>query len=143
MKQKAQATGEVPRRRKGRKITAKTMKDTSSILEQIPEVEGVENVEMEVPVQSEFRMATPPTSPVHESIPEVNVSTPQQPPKTDEEPGSTTKNIPSPTPQGSSLGFPKVPSNHDDGPTSLDDVGYIPFFNDDKVDELAKKVAEL
>ncbi|MFS7979952.1 hypothetical protein Hanom_Chr10g00933711 [Helianthus anomalus] len=98
---------------------------------------------MEVPVQSEFRMATPPTSPIHVSIPEVNVSTPQQPPKTVEEPGSTTKKIPSPTPQGSSQGFPKVPSNLDGGPTSLDDVGYISFFNDDNVEELAKMVAEL
>ncbi|KAM0044463.1 putative transcription factor BREVIS RADIX domain-containing protein [Helianthus debilis subsp. tardiflorus] len=118
-KHKAQPTGEIPRRRKVRKTTA----------DKIPEAERVENVEMEVPVQSECRMVTPPTSPIHESIPEVNV---------------TTKKIPSPTPQGSSQGFPKVPSNLDGGPTSLDDdVGYIPFFNGDKVDELAKKVGEL
>ncbi|KAJ0752172.1 hypothetical protein HanPI659440_Chr09g0321291 [Helianthus annuus] len=58
-----------------------------------------------------------------------------------EEPGSTTKKTP--TPQDSRQGLPKVPSNLDGGPTSLDDVGYIPFFNDKKVDELAKKVAEL
>ncbi|KAJ0765543.1 putative transcription factor BREVIS RADIX domain-containing protein [Helianthus annuus] len=137
-KRKAQPTGEIPRRRKVRKTTA-------DIPEQIPEVERVENVEMEVPVQSECRMVTPPASPIHESIPEVNVTTPQQPPKTVEEPRSTTKKIPSPspTPQGSSQGFPKVPSNLDGGPTSLDDVGYIPFFNGDKVDELAKKVGEL
>ncbi|KAF5790010.1 hypothetical protein HanXRQr2_Chr09g0378021 [Helianthus annuus] len=101
---------------------------------------------MEVLVQSEFRMDTPSTSSIQESIPvqtETHVSSPQQPPKTVEEPGSTTKKIPSPTPQGSSQGFPKVPSNLDGGPTSLDDVGYIPFFNDEKVDVLAKKVAEL
>ncbi|KAJ0547851.1 putative transcription factor BREVIS RADIX domain-containing protein [Helianthus annuus] len=104
-KRKAQPTGEIPRRRKVRKTT-------TDIPEQIPEVE---NVEMEVPVQSEC-------------IPE---------------PRSTSKKIPSPTPQGSSQGFPKVPSNLDGGPTSLDDVGYIPFFNGDKVDELAKKVGEL
>ncbi|KAJ0434151.1 hypothetical protein HanOQP8_Chr17g0665041 [Helianthus annuus] len=109
----------------------------------MPEVKRVENVEMEVPVQSEFRMATPPTSPIHESIPEVHVSTPQQPLKTVEEFGSTTKKTTSPTPQGSSQGFPKVPSNLDGGPTSVNVVGYILFFNDDKVDELAKKVAKL
>ncbi|MFS7966640.1 hypothetical protein Hanom_Chr09g00776161 [Helianthus anomalus] len=58
-----------------------------------------------------------------------------------EEPGSTTKKTP--TPQDSRQGLPKVPSNLDGGRTSLYVVGYIPFFNDKKVDELAKKVAEL
>ncbi|XP_021979860.1 uncharacterized protein LOC110875981 [Helianthus annuus] len=41
MKRKAQPTGEVSRRRKVRKITAKVVKDTSGIPEQIPKVERV------------------------------------------------------------------------------------------------------
>ncbi|KAJ0610743.1 hypothetical protein HanHA300_Chr01g0007171 [Helianthus annuus] len=61
-KRKAQPTGKVARRRKARKITI-------SIPKQIPEIERVENEEVEIPVKSEFRMATPPTSPTPESIP--------------------------------------------------------------------------
>ncbi|KAJ0752171.1 hypothetical protein HanPI659440_Chr09g0321281 [Helianthus annuus] len=50
MKHKAQPMGEVPRGQKIRKTIAKVVKETSGI----PEVERVENVKMEVPVQSEF-----------------------------------------------------------------------------------------
>ncbi|KAJ0501613.1 hypothetical protein HanHA300_Chr11g0402701 [Helianthus annuus] len=136
-KHKAQPTGDVLRKQKARKIT-------TSNPEQIPEVERVENVEVEIPVQSEFRMATPPASPTPESIPvqvEVHVTTPEQPAKTVEEPRSTTKKIPTPRQEGSSSGFPKVPSNLDAAPIGLEDFG--DFFNDAKVNELSKKVAVL
>ncbi|MFS7961523.1 hypothetical protein Hanom_Chr08g00716141 [Helianthus anomalus] len=46
-----------------------------------------------------------------------------------------------PRQEGSSSGFPKVPSNRDAGPTGLEDFG--DFFNDAKVNELSKKVAGL
>ncbi|KAJ0681086.1 hypothetical protein HanPI659440_Chr16g0631761 [Helianthus annuus] len=126
-KRKAQPTSDVLKKQKPRKIT-------TSIPEQILEVETVENVEVEILVQSEFRMVTPPASPTPESIPvqeDVHVTTPEQPTKTVEELGSTIKKILTPRQEGSSSGFPKVPSNLDAGPTGLEDFG--DFFNDAKV----------
>ncbi|MFS7947960.1 hypothetical protein Hanom_Chr06g00554311 [Helianthus anomalus] len=95
---KAQPTGEMPRRRNVRKTT-------NAIPEQIPEIERVETVAMEVPDQIEFRMATPPTSSIQESTlvqEELHITTPEQPPKTVEEPGSTTNKITTPRQEGSS-----------------------------------------
>ncbi|XP_022030859.1 glutamic acid-rich protein-like [Helianthus annuus] len=59
------------------------------------------------------------------------------------EPGSTTKKASTPKQQGSNQSFPDVPYNLDAGPTHLEDIGDIPFFNDEIVDALAKRVAEL
>ncbi|KAJ0433898.1 hypothetical protein HanPSC8_Chr17g0774321 [Helianthus annuus] len=142
MKRSAKPTGETPRKQKIRKTTSKAVKGKSG-----ESVKALEKVIVEEPVvQAEIHVPIPPVYPIQVSIPvqaEVHVSTPEQPPKTVEEPGSTTKKILTPKQEGSSQSFPKVPSNLDAGPTSLDEVGYIPFFNDDKVDELAKKVAAL
>ncbi|KAF5759316.1 hypothetical protein HanXRQr2_Chr16g0739761 [Helianthus annuus] len=126
-KRKAQPTSDVSKKQKARKIT-------TSIPEQIPEVETVKNVEVEIPVKREFRMVTPPASLTPESIQvqeDVHVTTPEQPAKIVEEPGSTIKKIPTPRKEGSSSGFPKVPSNLDAGPTGLED--FRDFFNDAKV----------
>ncbi|KAJ0800820.1 hypothetical protein HanPI659440_Chr03g0109681 [Helianthus annuus] len=67
MKRKAQLTGENPRKLKIRKTTTKAVKDTIGESVQIP-AERVESVAVEVPVQSEFRIATPPTSPIQETM---------------------------------------------------------------------------
>ncbi|KAJ0734539.1 hypothetical protein HanPI659440_Chr11g0421271 [Helianthus annuus] len=127
-KRKARPTGEVSRRKKGRK-------DTTSTLEQI---ERVESVKMEIPVQTKVRMATPPPFPILQSVPipeDVREKTPDQPPKTVEEPSSATKKPP--TPQSSSHGFPKVPSDLGSGPVGLEHFGDM--FNDGKVNALTRK----
>ncbi|MFS7962809.1 hypothetical protein Hanom_Chr08g00730851 [Helianthus anomalus] len=130
-KQKARPTGELPKRQKVRK-------DTTSIPEQIPEIERPKSFEVDIPVQSEVRMTTPPPSPTQQSIPvpEVREKTPEQPPKTVEEPSLATKKPP--TPQSSSHGFPKVPSDLGSGPIGLEDFG--DWFNDGKVNALTRKV---
>ncbi|MFS7946282.1 hypothetical protein Hanom_Chr06g00534161 [Helianthus anomalus] len=56
-KRKARPTGELPKRQKVRKVT-------TFIPEQILEIERPESVEVEISVQSEFRIATPSPSPV-------------------------------------------------------------------------------
>ncbi|MFS7997563.1 hypothetical protein Hanom_Chr12g01143221 [Helianthus anomalus] len=81
-------------------------------------------------------MATPLTSLVQQSIPipkEVRGNTPEQSPKTVEEPSSVTKKAP--TPQSSSHGFRKVPT---DLPSNFGD-----WFNDGKVNELTRKASLL
>ncbi|KAJ0490256.1 hypothetical protein HanHA300_Chr12g0453381 [Helianthus annuus] len=91
-KRKAHLTGEVPKRHKVRKVT-------TSIPDQIPEIEKPKSVEIEIPIQSEFKIATPPTSHVQQSVPileEIREKTPEQPPKTVEEPSSATKKPPTP-----------------------------------------------
>ncbi|KAJ0694836.1 hypothetical protein HanPI659440_Chr15g0613331 [Helianthus annuus] len=132
-KRKARPTGELPKRHKVRKVT-------TSIPEQIPEKEKPESIEVEITVQSEFKIATPPPSPVQRSVPipeEVREKTPKQPPKTVEEPSSATKKPP--TPQSSSHGFLRIPSDLGSGPTGLEDFG--DFFNDGKVNALTRKVS--
>ncbi|MFS8033746.1 hypothetical protein Hanom_Chr17g01573211 [Helianthus anomalus] len=134
-KHKAQPTGDVPKRQKARKVT-------TSIPEQILEIKRVESIEVEIPVQSEFKMATPPFSLIQQAISvqeEFRETTPEQPPKIVEESSSTTKKAP--TPQSSSHGFLKVPSNLGDCQTSLEDFG--DFFNDAKVNALSRKVGLL
>ncbi|MFS8002285.1 hypothetical protein Hanom_Chr13g01200351 [Helianthus anomalus] len=130
-KRKARPSGELPKRQKVRKVT-------TSIPEQILEIERLESVEVEIPFQSEVRMTTPPPSPAQQSIlvQEVREKTPEQPPKTVEEPSSATKKPP--TPQSSTHGFTKVPSDLGPGPTGLEDFG--DWFNDGKVDALTRKV---
>ncbi|KAJ0733795.1 hypothetical protein HanPI659440_Chr11g0412451 [Helianthus annuus] len=112
---------------------------------QVP-AERVETAKVEVPVvQSEFHVATPPTSPIQETIPvqtELHVTPPQQP-QNIEEPGSTTKKATNPRQQGSGLSFPDVPNNLGTSRTHLEDIGDIPFFNDESIDVVAKRVAEL
>ncbi|KAM0070642.1 hypothetical protein Hdeb2414_s0001g00015481 [Helianthus debilis subsp. tardiflorus] len=132
-KRKAQPTGDMSRRQRARKITA-------SIPEQIPEIGRVESVEVEISVHNEFRIATPPASPIPVQE-KVRVTTHKQPTGSVEEPGSTRKKVPTPRQEGSSSGFPKVPSNHDADPTGLEDFG--DFFNDGKINVLSKKVADL
>ncbi|KAJ0726443.1 hypothetical protein HanPI659440_Chr12g0470421 [Helianthus annuus] len=91
-KRKARLTGEVPKKHKVRKVT-------TSIPDQIPEIEKPKSVEIEIPIQSEFKIATPPPSHVQQSVPileEIREKTPEQPPKTVEEPSSATKKPPTP-----------------------------------------------
>ncbi|KAJ0789096.1 hypothetical protein HanPI659440_Chr05g0199621 [Helianthus annuus] len=121
-KRKARPTGELPRRIKSRK-------DTTAV----PEFEKVESVEVEI---TGVRIATPPSSPVHQSIPIPEVErekTPKQPPKTVKEPSSASKKPP--TPQSSSHSFPKVPY---DLPSDFGDM-----FNDGKINALTRKVSLL
>ncbi|KAJ0750151.1 hypothetical protein HanLR1_Chr05g0178611 [Helianthus annuus] len=119
---KVRPTGELPRRIKSRK-------DTTTV----PEFEKVESVEVEI---TGVRIATPPSSPVHQSIPIPEVErekTPEQPPKTVKEPSSASKKPP--TPQSSSHSFPKVPY---DLPSDFGDM-----FNDGKINALTRKVSLL
>ncbi|MFS7979465.1 hypothetical protein Hanom_Chr10g00927621 [Helianthus anomalus] len=94
-----------------------------------------------MPVQSEFRIATPPTSPVQQNVPiqpEVHSTPPQQTIRV-AEPTSTSKKTTTPDHQSSSQSFPAIPSNLGLVP-SLDDVG---FFGDDRVDGILKRVSIL
>ncbi|KAM0036259.1 hypothetical protein Hdeb2414_s0014g00424281 [Helianthus debilis subsp. tardiflorus] len=145
MKRKAQPTGEISRKLKVRKTTTKADKDTIGESVQIP-AERVESVVVEVPVQSEFRIATPRTSPIQETIPiqtEVHVTTPLQQSRNVEESGSTTKKASTLRQHGSNQSFPDVPYTLDAGLTRIEDIGDIPFFNDERVDVVAKRVGEL
>ncbi|KAJ0500752.1 hypothetical protein HanRHA438_Chr11g0492541 [Helianthus annuus] len=145
LKRSSQPADDVSRKHKIRKTTAKAVKATSGKSVQVP-VERFEIAEVEVMVvQSEFHIATPPTSPIQENIPvqtELHVTPPQQP-QNIEEPGLTTKKATTPRQQGSGLSFLDIPDNLGTGPTRLEDTGDIPFFNDERVDAVAKRVAEL
>ncbi|KAJ0765786.1 hypothetical protein HanPI659440_Chr08g0307551 [Helianthus annuus] len=124
-KRKARPTGDLPRRMKSRK-------DSASTPEQVPEFERVEDVEVEI---TGTRMATPPPSLVNKTIhiSEDREKTPDQPPKTVEEPTSAKKKPQ--TSQSSSHGFPKVPID------LSSDFG--DWFNNGKVNELMRKVSIL
>ncbi|KAJ0788698.1 hypothetical protein HanPI659440_Chr05g0194881 [Helianthus annuus] len=87
-------------------------------------------------------MATPPSSPAQQSVPipkEVREKTPEQPPKTVEEPSSATKK--QPTPQSLSHGFLRIPSDLGSGPTGLEDFG--DFFNDGKLKATKDKLKDV
>ncbi|KAJ0766222.1 hypothetical protein HanPI659440_Chr08g0313031 [Helianthus annuus] len=125
-KRKARPTGELLK-------TKKSRKDATSIPEQVQESEKVESAEVEI---TGVRIATPPPSPVHQSIaiPKVECEkTPEQPQKIVKEPSSASKKPP--TPQSSSHSFPKV-SN--DLPSDFGDM-----FNDGKINALTRKVSML
>ncbi|KAJ0765980.1 putative transcription factor bZIP family [Helianthus annuus] len=142
MKHKAKPSRVTPRKHKIRKTTAKAVEDTTGESVQI-----LESVTVEEPmVQAEVHVPTPPTSPIQELLPvkkEAQVSTPPQQTKNVEEPSSTSKETTTPIPQSSSQSFPDLPSNLGPGPTSLDDIGDIPFFNDLRVDGVIKRVDKL
>ncbi len=108
---------------------------------QIP-IERVESVEVEVPVvQAKVHVSTPPTSPIQESIPvqtEIHVTPPQQP-QNIEEPGSTMK-VTTPMQESSKQSFPDIPYNLGAGPTRLEDIRDMSFFNDERVDAVAKRL---
>ncbi|MFS7926507.1 hypothetical protein Hanom_Chr04g00297851 [Helianthus anomalus] len=121
-KRKARPTGELPRRVRARK-------DTTSIPQQDQEFERVESVERAEVEITGVRKSTPPPSPINKTI---HISpdrekTPEQPPKTVEEPMSATKKPQ--TSQRSSHGLPKVPS---DLPSGFDDWCTDEYFGESK-----------
>ncbi|MFS7964310.1 hypothetical protein Hanom_Chr08g00748721 [Helianthus anomalus] len=110
-----------------------------------PEYERVEKVEVkaEEDVEVEFigvRKSTPPPSPINKTIhiTDDREKTPEQQPKTVEDPTSTKKAT---TSQSSSHGFPRVPHDLGSGPIWLDDVGDL--FNEGKINAMERKVSVL
>ncbi|MFS7996981.1 hypothetical protein Hanom_Chr12g01136321 [Helianthus anomalus] len=130
-----------------RKSTMNVVKDTFAKVPETRETEILEASTAE-PEPIEIPILTPPGSPIHQTVPiqteAVQQQTPLQKQPTPQQ-GPTSKGVSTPIQrQRSGVSFPEIPNiNLGSGPTNLDDIPDMPFYDDGRTKAMEKRVAEL